>query len=562
MQMEENRISSERLRAIVIGLDGATFDLILPWVKEGHLPTFKRLMDEGVWGELKSTIPPLTGPAWSSFITGKNPGKHGIFDFMVRNPEGYDWVTINATFRKGRSFWSFLEEEGHRVIIFNVPVTYPPEHGKGAMVSGFLTPPGAKDFIFPPELKEKLEKGVGAFHPHYPGEIYALGREERFVQEILRMTEGTIRTMRFLMKSEPWDVFVGVIQSPDILQHCLWKFEDPQDPLYEENRSVAGAFLRNYQIIDGYLGEVLDKLDERTLFFVVSDHGFNYIEKQFFVNNWLLEEGFLSLKKSTKTFIKKALFRAGIVPMKIHKISASLGLDLSKPLAQNREKVFSGLKQWFLSFEDVDWKTSKAYAMGNMGFINVNLKGREPQGTIEPGREYEEVLDEISARLSLLKDPQTGTPLVSRILRSKDISWGPWVSNGPDLFLVMEEYAYYPRGDYVFVSNRVIDELWLVSGSHRDRGIFLSWGQGIRKGHRIEGANIMDVAPTLLGVLGSRIPADMDGKCLLQILTEERRKGISLRYREIASESSTEARLSDQEQEELRKQLAGLGYLA
>ncbi len=176
MQMEENRISSERLRVIVIGLDGATFDLILPWVKEGCLPTFKRLMEEGVWGELKSTIPPLTGPAWSLFMTGKNQGKHGIFDFMVRNPEGYDWITINATFRKGRSFWNFLEEEGRRAIVFNVPVTYPPEHGKGAMVSGFLTPPGAEDFIFPPELGKKLEKEVGVFHPHYPGETYALGR--------------------------------------------------------------------------------------------------------------------------------------------------------------------------------------------------------------------------------------------------------------------------------------------------------------------------------------------------------------------------------------------------
>ncbi len=352
-----------------------------------------------------------------------------------------------------------------------------------------------------------------------------------------------------------------MIQSPDILQHCLWKFEDPNYPLYEEDRSVTGAFLRNYQIIDRYLGEILGALDERTLLFVVSDHGFNYIEKQFFVNNWLLGEGFLSLKKNAKTFIKKALFKAGIVLMKIHKISASLGLDLSKPLAKNREKMFGGLNQWVLSLEDVDWKTSKAYAMGNMGFINVNLKGREPQGTIEPGREYEEVLDEISERLSLLKNPQTGTPLVSRILRNRDIGWSPWVSNGPDLFLVMEEYTCYPRGDYVFISNHVIDELWLVSGSHRDCGIFLSWGQGIRKGHRIEGANIMDVAPTLLGLLGSRIPVDMDGKCLLEILTEERRKGLSLRYREIASEPYKEAPLSDQEQEYLRKKLVGLGYL-
>ena len=555
-------MSSEKLRVVVIGLDGATFDLILPWVKQGALPTFKKLMENGSWGELKSTVPPLTGPAWSSFITGKNPGKHGIFDFMVRNPAGYDWVTINATFRKGRSFWSFLEEDGNRVVIFNVPVTYPPEQVRGAMVSGFLTPPGAKDFIFPPGLGEKLEKEVGSFRPHYPGETYALGREQKFVQEILQMTEGTIKTMKFLMKSEPWDVFVGVIQSPDLLQHCLWKFEDPRHPLYRENRQVTGAFLKNYQLIDRYLGEILEGGGEQTLLFVISDHGFNYIEKQFFVNNWLLEEGFLSLKKNPRTFIKKALFKMGIVPMKIHKISASLGIDLSKRLAKNREKLFSGLNQWTLSFEDVDWKRSAAYSMGNMGFINVNLKGREPQGMIEPGRGYEKVLDEISERLSLLKDTKTGAPLVTRILRNKDICWGPWTSSGPDLFMVIKEYAYYPRGDYVFVSNHVVDDLWLVSGSHRDHGIFLSWGPGIRKGYKIAGANIMDVAPTLLGLLGSRIPVDMDGRCLTEILTEERTRGISLGYRDAASDSSNEASLSEEEQEDLRRQLKGLGYLA
>jgi predicted AlkP superfamily phosphohydrolase/phosphomutase len=557
----ETPMPSERLRAIVIGLDGATFDLILPRVKEGYLPTFKRLLEEGSWGELKSTLPPLTGPAWSSFMTGKNPGKHGVFDFMVRNPAGYDWITINATYRKARSFWSFLEEEGRRAVIFNVPVTYPPEQMKGAMISGFLTPPGAKDFIFPPELGQKLEKEVGAFRPHYPGEIYGLGREEKFVQEILRMTEGTIRTIRFLMKNEPWDIFVGVIQSPDLLQHCLWKFEDPKHPEYTENRRVAGAFLRNYQLIDRYLGEVLEGLDGRTLLFIMSDHGFNCMEKQFFVNNWLLKEGFLVLKKNTRTFIKEALFKAGIVPMKMHKISASLGIDLSKRLAENREKLFSGLNQWVLSFEDVDWKTTRAYGMGNMGFININLKGREPEGMVEPGREYDAVIQEISERLSLLKDPQTGAPLVSRVYTNKEICWGPWASEGPDLFLVMKEHAYHPRGDYVFVSNHVVDDLWLISGAHRDHGIFLSWGPGIRRGYKVAGANIMDVAPTLLGFLGSRIPVDMDGRCLSEILTEETSQRLSLRYRDDISEASKGASLSDEEQEDLRKQLKGLGYL-
>src|SRR4030042_6947088 len=143
-------MSFENARVIVMGLDGATFDLILPWVEQGYLPTFKRLMKEGAWGELESTTPPLTGPAWSSFITGKNPGRHGIYDFVKRNPQGYQWQTINATHRDGMSLWRLLSDHGRKVVVFNVPVTYPPEAVNGVMISGDLPPRKAPDFIFPP----------------------------------------------------------------------------------------------------------------------------------------------------------------------------------------------------------------------------------------------------------------------------------------------------------------------------------------------------------------------------------------------------------------------------
>jgi predicted AlkP superfamily phosphohydrolase/phosphomutase len=407
-----------------------------------------------------------------------------------------------------------------------------------------------------------IEKEVGPFVPHYPGEIYALGREEKFVREIEQMTHKTIQTMDFLMKKEPWDLFVGVIQSPDLIQHCLWRFEDKGHPLYTENRHVTGAILKCYQAIDHYLGNLLHRLDDHTLLFVISDHGFGRIEKQFFVNNWLLEEGFLVLKKTPLTFIKKAMFNLGIVPMKIHKFIASLGIDLSKALAKNSDRVFTGLNKWILSFEDVDWSRSQAYAMGNMGFINVNLRGREPQGIVEPGADHERVLDEISERLFFLKDRQLGTPLVDRILRNKEMYWGPRASQGPDLFLVVKDYAYCLRGDYLFITNRVFEDLWLISGSHRPNGILLGKGVGLKQGHRITGASIMDIGPTILGLMEGLIPEDMDGKFLLDLLTEERRKGISIQYISSETDASTETSLSEEEEKLLRKQLKGLGYLA
>jgi len=302
-------------------------------------------------------------------------------------------------------------------------------------------------------------------------------------------------------------------------------------------------------------------MDEHTVLFVVSDHGFGHMEKQFFANNWLLDEGFLVLKKTVKTYLKRVLFMMGLSPMRIHRLLALLGMDLSKPIAQNRERMFSGLNRWVLSLEDVDWKCSTAYAMGNMGFINVNLKGREPQGIIEPGQDYERELDEISERLASLKDPTTGLPLVDRILRGKELYWGPRASSAPDLFVVMKNYAYHCRGDYIFVVNRAIEDLWLLSGSHRPNGILLCWGPGLKQGYRITGANIMDIGPTILGLMEGLIPDDTDGKFLGDLLTEESRRGIVLNYAASSTEVREGTALSEKEQESVRKRLKSLGYL-
>ena len=552
---------SKKTRVLVIGLDGATFDLILPYIREGHLPAFKRMVEEGIWGDLESTQPPMTGPAWSSFMTGKNPGKHGIFDFMMRNPNGYDWITLNATHRTAPSFWNFLGAEDKKVVIFNIPVTYPPEKVNGVMVSGFLTPPQAKDFIFPAGVKDRMEKAGVSFAPFYMGENYSLGREDKFIREIERMTDETIRAIDFLMESEPWDLFAGVIQTPDILQHCLWQFEDENHPSYRENLRVKEVFLNNYKEIDAYIGSVLKRMDDQTILFIISDHGAGYIEKQFFVNNWLLDEGFLVLKKTTQTFLKKTLLKTGFTPMRLHKFLVSLGIDLSKAIANHRNEFFNNLNRWLLCLQDVDWTSSKAYAMGNSGFININLKGREPQGIVEPGRDYHRALDEIIEKLSALKDPHTGAPLVDRFLKGKEIYHGPLVSRAPDLFMVMKNYSYYARGDYLFNTNQAFGDLWLQSGSHRSNGILLGKGPGLRRGYNIRGASIMDIAPTILGLIGGLIPEDMDGKVLEALFTEEKRRGMELHYIPPERNIQKEKILTRSEQEAIRKKLNDLGYL-
>jgi predicted AlkP superfamily phosphohydrolase/phosphomutase len=548
-------MSSENLRVIIIGLDGATFDLILPWVEQGHLPAFKQLIENGSWGELESTMPPLTGPAWSSFMTGKNPGKHGIFDFMCRDPKGYDWITVNATQRKGSPFWRLMSDQGKQVIVFNVPVSYPPEEINGIMISGYLTPPKAKDFVFPPTLKKDLETQIGLGSTFFPGATYSLGRERKFIRAVDEMTDRTIRAMNFLMSEFPWDCFVGVFQTPDLLQHCLWK--DLHHPVNGK------AFLDQYRKIDGYLGTLLSSLDDRTLLFILSDHGFGGLKKQVFLNTWLLSKGFLKLRSTWTGKIKEAVFRLGLVPMKLHQLSVRLGMDMSDELMENRDRLFSFLGNITLSFKDVDWENTRAYAMGNMGYICINLKGREPSGCVNPGEDYQDLLREITKELYALRDPETDEPIIDHVFFKKDIFSGPFISDAPDLFPVPHEFNYHLRGDNLFLSNHWIEKFWLISGFHRTHGIFLATGQPIKKGQKIEGSKIIDIAPTLLTLLGIPIPSDVDGRHLSGLFKEEfSEKIIPLFKTPIEKLNPTERVLSDGEQAEIRKKLKSLGYIA
>ena len=546
-------MSSEKLRVIVIGLDGATFDLILPWVKEGHLPTFKRLMEEGSWGELESTMPPQTGPAWSSFITGKNPGKHGIFDFMRRDPKGYNWMTINATHRHGSSLWGLLSNHGRKVVVFNVPVTYPPEAVNGVMISGYLTPSKAEDFIFPPALKSELHDQVGSHSTFFPGIVYSLGRENKFIRAVDEMTDRTIRVMDFLLDRIPWDFFMGVFQAPDLLQHCLWK--DLAHPVFGK------AVLAQYEKIDRYLGELLPRLGGQAMLFILSDHGFGGLRRQVFLNTWLLLKGFLKLKSTAMVKLKRAIFKAGLVPMKLHKLSIRLGVDLSDQLTEDQEGLFSFLNRVVLSFEDVDWEKTVAYAIGNKG-IYINLEGREPKGCVKPGIDCQDILEKVRGELYQMRDPDTEELIIDRVFLKEEIYSGPFLPHAPDLFPVSKGFEYHLRGDYLFMSNHWIEDLWLAYGFHRPNGIFMAFGPGIKRGHRIEGKRIIDLAPTILPLMGVPIPTDMDGECSLDLFDETFLKSFRPSYCQPCSEeTAAEKVLSEEEEREIRKSLKSLGYL-
>ncbi|MCP4424198.1 MAG: hypothetical protein GY803_06890 [Chloroflexi bacterium] len=548
------------LRVIIMGLDGGTFDLIKPWADEGHLPTFQRLMQEGVWGELDSTMPPITAPAWSSFITGKNPGKHGLVDFVFRRPDSYSVSPINASVRNGRSLWSLLGDGDKKVVVVNVPVTYPPEPVNGLLVTGLMTPSEKSNFTHPPELAPKLRDS--GYTIHSP-QSYARGNIEKFTQAIRDTTGNQLNHLRRLLKENPWDFAMYVFRGPDRLSHGLWHFMDKTHPLHgapgtEEHRH---AIRDHYQYIDQQLGDMMAEFDNNTVLILMSDHGFGPFHKYIYMNNWLLKWDLLRLRRGPLTRLKKAAFNLGITPVSIYNQMLKLGLGGLKGKV-TKGKGNKKLGRFFLSFNDIDWATTTVYSLGNVGQLWINLKGREPMGIVEPGAEYEAARQDTIDRLKAMRDPETGEPMVDEVYTREMLYSGPFLERMPDIVFVPKGFRYLSFGEYEFASNKLVDPSYGITGWHRRPGMALLHGVPIQAQQALQQAKIEDIAPTVLYLMGQQVPGDMDGRVLTEALREE---WVSEdRLARAKTDDSAEQgfiEFSNEDEDAVRQRLEDLGYL-
>lgn len=544
------------MRVLVIALDGATFDILTPWLDQ--LPTLKKLHDEGAKASLMTTFPPITAAAWNSFATGKNPAKHGIFEFLQRREGSYEVETMTANHRKARTLWRILSDAGKNVIVVNVPVTYPPEPVNGSLVAGMPVPANRRDFAHPPELTQEIMQ----WFPDYSinaTSVYIRGRAEDFLNDIRRELNQRLTVAERLMQRQDWDFAMIHILGTDRIQHEFWHCMDESHPKHTgEAPRYKNAILEYYQEIDRNLYRLLDLTDEKTSVFVISDHGFGPLHQFVYLNTWLLAEGFLVLKKNGLTRLKSLAFRLGFSPTNIYKLVAMLGLggvrggmDMGK-----RQQLLDML---FLSLRDVDWSKTKAYARGNFGQIFLNVKGREPEGIVEPGVDYDKTVWEIIKRLPNLKDPQTGQPLVARAEKRDALFNGAYLNRAPDIAVFMKEETYVPLGTADFPANTVAEAAVGNTGDHRFNGILVMNGYGIQQADLGE-ASLMDVAPTVLHLLGVPVPKDMDGKVLLSALTPDLH---AVQYIDVVDESLPAARspYSAEEEAEMTQHLADLGYL-
>ena len=556
----------KKYKVMVIGLDGATFDLLRPWAEQGFLPTIRSLMVEGAWGELRSTIPPMTAPAWTSFATGKNPGKHGLYDWIYRHQASYDVSPLTAEHNRQPTIWSLLSDAGRRVCLFNIPMTYPPQPVNGILISGMPAPSTKVTITFPENLLSEIEGAIGDYllYPD-PGQAYSDAGVDAFLEKLYQTAQCRFEVLDYLQNLDDWDFLMLVLNGTDTVQHAMWKYMDPRHPLHDpaKNSKYGSAILNYYRYVDEGLGRIVRDLDEDTVLLVMSDHGFGPFHKFIHLNNWLRQRGWLKLKRTPASLLKSAMFDLGFSPMEVYNWLMRFGLGALKREVV-RGKGQGMLRTFFLSFGDVDWPRTAAYSLGNVGQIFLNLKGREPQGMVAQGDEYEALRDDIIEDLKELQDPSTGEHVVEQIFRREEIYNGSALERAADIVFMPTRLEYFGFGEYEFGSKMVIEPVKRgISGTHRMNGILILYGAPIEAGRLLEGASLFDLAPTILHLMGEPVLADMDGAVLSKALRPPLADSSSIRFVEqVGDQGSLSGKdLSEKDKSIIFERLHNLGYV-
>ena len=542
-------------KVCIIGLDGATFTVLDRWMAAGEMPNLREMVETGVRGELMSTIPPVTGPAWTSMTTGVNPGKHGIYDFFRWPKDSRRERVVRSTDCTVPRIWDLAGEAGLRVGVYHVPITYPARPVNGFMVTGLLTTREDSSASHPPELWEELSRrGLGKLKGDNPREDVEL-----YTREKTSILCDSRRTMAYLLERFQPDLFMCVVSELDHIQHHAWEHcvrgEDAANP---ELREITARFFHE---LDDTIGMLRRSFGDGTTYFIVSDHGFGPVRGAVYINNYLVQKGFLRLKK-VPAASTSLLLRAARPVKLLLKHTGLLGLARTalRLLAPGSKLRMHRRRRGHAQLMDaVDWNRTLACAlsMSDCG-IHLNRRDRWSDGTVEPGPQAEKVLQDLIGALHELEDPETRRKVVSHIRRPTSVHTGPCMENAPDLFLaVLEgELAVSTRlGGPVFGSYEKV-------ASHRMEGVLVASGPGIKKGVQLN-ADILDVAPTVLHVLGQDVPGYMEGRVLQDAFTENGRRPVRrdevplderrLKMAEFASLKGDET--------VVKKRLADLGYI-
>lgn len=515
-----NSTQTDLPKTLLIGLDAACWEFLDPLLQAGELPTIRRLMDTGVHGILRSTLPASTPVAWSSIVTGKNPGKHGVFDMLWRKPGTYQFHPTSLAVRQGTPFWTRLNEKGIRVGLINVPFSYPPPTLDGFSLAGFGAPDTTSELTYPPDLMAWITEHVGAYVA--PSKLYEL-RKQKSIDQIVALEHEhqamLVRIANALHAHDPVHVLVINLMLLDHINHL------------NQDRAVVADAIRQ---LDRDLDAIIQSFQPDHIM-AISDHGSRAIEGVFYVHNWLVSNGYAARMRRSRQESKGALnelLRQWLQDAKGwsgpgEKIVRRVLLEWlarfpdtgSRSIWTAIHRVFPNAREFVNFTGKPDFAASSTFrASTYSGNLYANVRDRDPKGVVPPEARHT-FLNELREKLLALRDPD-GAPLIAGAFLREELYHGPGVDYSPDL--VLDTYSsrwnaslHYPGlqrgGDYLY--KRSTHEGW-----HSRDGIFIYSGPAFRSGRSDTLRYMMDIPATLLALYDVPIPEDFDGQVMAETL--------------------------------------------
>lgn len=555
-------------KVMVVWIDGGTFDVIQPMLKNRKLPAFRKIMNEGVSSVLLSTIPPITTTAWSSFATGVNPGKHGVYGFWeVKNNS---ITLVNSHSIRRQTFWSMLNKANKKVILLNAPLTYPVTKVKGLLITGLMTP-GSVPYTYPKGFRKKLLREFPEYRIYTQTRGGARGRlpsrgvvdEYTYLEEAFSLLKTRRDTALYLMENYDWDLFFVDFFYTDQIQHNFWKYLDSTHPAHNPNapKMLKEAIQKAYEIVNDSLNKILKTIGEDVTLIVMSDHGFGPTYKIVYINSYLRKIGIVKMdvegairfavNSLLRDFLKVSMIDVDRLPRVLEYIMGARRI-IFDILYGKRQAVNESSHSTYLS-KFIDWNQTRAYSTGFSGHIYVNRK------LVKSNRGYVRLINYLTQKLYGLTDPETGKKIVDKVFKGSEIYRGPHVDSAPDLTLIMRKMTYIASR---FIANQIVEPA-TESAYHRMEGILIMHGKDVRRGYFLKECDIVDLAPTILYLMGIQVPSDMDGVVLTNAFHSSYVETHPVRIEKKASIRRSRERyaLSKEEEQKIKQRLKALGYL-
>jgi predicted AlkP superfamily phosphohydrolase/phosphomutase len=528
----------------LFGLDGATFTILDPLMENGTMPFLREFTRHGVRAGLLSTPVPLTPPAWISLMTGRNPGNHGVFDFIwaEERPKDFYFTMYNQRDIQCETIWSIVSRSGGRVGCLNFPMMAPPPAINGFVMPGLVSWKHLRLNVHPPELYPQLQS-LPDFNPREIAWDFELEKKaakgvppeefENWIKFHIRRERQWFQIMRYLMQNHPCDLTSIVFDGPDKILHIGWRFLDtqcfPAKPSAWE-RQIRDLCLQYFQELDGFLAELAALAGPEARIFMASDHGFGPSWEVLRINTWLYDQGYLTWK----------------------------GLDdLDDKNRQGYEKL---IDQHFVL---LDWEKTTAFASTTTSNGIYIRTAKEPGGTGVPPEQYQAFRRDLMDNLLAITDPESGEPVIKHIFTREEAYPGNNNGQAPDLTLVLRDHGFIS----ILNKTPVVYRRPEIVGTHYPEGIFLGRGPGVQPGASLPPFSILGVAPALLHSLGLAIPADFEeglvpGIFESSFLQEHPvRQGKPTQPPDSYALKPVKTAAQKEEEEEIYKQLRALGYL-